>query len=138
MEMVDGKGAPVGVKIISVLYYIGAALGLISGLFFIFGGAAFGSLIEQNPVIGVLGSSLFIVIGIVSLGFAVLDFFIAKGLWRGKNWARIVVIILAILGVLGSLSSLINSPLSGIVGILVSGAVGGYLLFSKEVKAFFR
>ena len=126
---------PVGVKIISVLYYIGAALELIFGILFFVGA---GTIAKQFPLLGALGSGLFIVGGIILLGLAVLSFFVGKGLWKGKKWSRIVAIIFAILGVLFALLGMVQGQVaSNIISLIISAAIGGYLLFSSSVKSAF-
>ena len=131
--MVKNKQVPTGVKIISVLYYIGAALLLIGAIVALLGGTflsgVFGGLVA-------LGIGIFL--AIIFLAFAVLSFFIAKGLWKAKNWARVVVIILSCLGFLGAISSLLSGQMTGIISLILNGVVGWYLWFSKEAKGFFR
>ena len=140
------KGMPVAsgsvptlVKVISVLYYIGAALSIIMALVMFFGAGAIDSIPGMDAMGGLTGifSGLMIVLGVIMIGFAVLAFFIARGLWKGRNWARIVAIILAILGVLSAIISLVQGSWSNIIGLIIHGAIGGYLLFSKDVKAAF-
>jgi hypothetical protein len=132
--MKNAKEMPTGVKIISVLEYIGAGILAIMGLVLIFGGGAIASML---PIFGALGGALFIVAGIVTIGFGVLAFFIARGLWRGQNWARIVAIVFACLGVLYALISIGRMPGQSVVSIIIDGVIGGYLWFAKEVKAAF-
>ncbi|MFH1823256.1 MAG: hypothetical protein ABH817_00870 [archaeon] len=129
------KDAPVMIKVIAILFYIGAAISLIGGVLSFLGGSLISSLI---PVVGLLGSGLFIAIGVILIGFAVLDFFIGKGIWNGQNWARIVAIVLAILGFVGAISSLIEGSLSGIINLIINGGIGYYLLFVAEVKKHFK
>ena len=132
------KEIPVLVKIIAVLYYIGAVLGIIFGLLFLIGAGMLSSLIEQIPLLIALGTSLFIVGGILMIGLGILGFFLGRGLWKGHNWARIVVIIFSILGLLGGISILVTgSYFNGIINILIEGFIAGYLLFSKGVKSAF-
>ncbi len=129
--MAKNKEAPVGVKIISILYYIGAGLSVIGAILLFVGGSLFAGLLP-----GVLGG-LLAVMGILFIGFAVLGFFIGRGLWRVQNWARIVAIIFAILGVLGAIYSIISGQFTAIVSLVIHGVIGGYLLFSEEVKQVF-
>ncbi|MCX6747264.1 MAG: hypothetical protein NTU63_03990 [Candidatus Pacearchaeota archaeon] len=96
------------------------------------------SIIDENPILGVLGAGLFIILGILLVGLGILQIFIARGLWRAKKWARIVEIILMCLGMLSSIVSMIQGNIAGSVSSLViSGVIGGYLLFSKKVKETF-
>lgn len=127
------KKTLLGVKIISIFYYIGAALAVLSGIGFLLGA---GFLEGLFPEIGILGSALFVFVAIFLLGLAVLFFFIARDLGRYKNWARIVVIVLSIIGVLQAIFSIVQGE-GGILDFIISGVIGGYLLFSKQVKQAF-
>jgi hypothetical protein len=139
-----GKEVPTIVKIISILNYIGAGFaGLVAVMLFV-GSGFLGTLLASIPalatipylsLIGTLGSALFIFAGIMLLGMAVLSFFMARGLWRGKNWARIVQIVFCCFGIL---TGLISLSLASIVPLAVNGAIAGYLIFNKEVKKVFK
>ena len=132
------QSVPIGVRIISILYYIGTGALVIAGLFFLFGAGLMGSIAEQIPLIATLGAGLFIVAGILLIGFAVLSFFVARGLWKVRPWARIVVIIFSILGVLGAITGMIQGNiLNNTFNLVINGVIGGYLLFSKSVKQIF-
>lgn len=125
---------PTGVKIISVLYYIGAVFEVIFGIL-LFVGA--GALKTKFPILAVLGPFL-VVGGIILLGLAVLSFFVGRGLWKGQKWARIVAIIFAALGVLLAIIGMLQGNIAGnILSLVVSAAIGGYLLFSSSVKSAF-
>ncbi len=128
---------PLGVKIISVLYYIGAVLELLVAVLLFVGAGA----VSKLPVLGALGAlgaGLFVVFGVVFIGLAVLSFFVGRGLWKGQKWARIVAIIFAVLGILFALVGMVGGQIaSNIVSLVISAAIGGYLLFSKDVKAAF-
>ncbi|MFA6072947.1 MAG: hypothetical protein WC758_02460 [Candidatus Woesearchaeota archaeon] len=129
-------GIPTGVKVIAILEYIGAGLSALFGLALIFGAGAVVSMFGEG--FGALGSALLIGAGIFMIGIAVLAFFIARGLWHAKNWARILLIVLSCLGVLMTLISLFSGEIvQGLLGIIVNGVIGGYLLFSNEVKTAF-
>lgn len=150
------KEIPTGVKVISVLYYIIAALVviiLILGSFIVLGGS------DSNY-------TLVILFAVLLLGFAILSFFIGKGLWKGDNWSRIVAIVIAILNIIVTIAMIVifsylsrsMSPLSGgqnvqnllnifdiskfipkaIIDIVINGLIAGYLLFSNKVKEAFK
>ena len=132
------KSVPGWVKTISILYYIGSALGIIGGLLFLLGAGLFDSIAEQIPLIGVLGSIIFIIAGIVMLVFGILWFFIGRGLWKGKKWARIFAIILSILGILIGVYSMVQgSIISNLFGVVLNFIISLYLLFSNKVKEAF-
>ncbi len=136
--MSDGQSVPTGVKVIAVLYYIGAVLGIIFGLLFLVGAGAIGSIASQIPVLGALGAGLFVVGGIILIGLGVLGFFVGRGLWKARPWARIVVIIFAALGILMAVISMIQGSIaSNIFNLVIQLIIGGYLLFSNNVKQAF-
>ena len=137
VEMADQKGVPTGVKIISVFYYIGTALLLLLGLAAIFGAGAFASMLSQIGPLAALGSGMFMIMGIIAIGFSVLFFFIGKGLWNGKSWSRIVAIVLAALSILNGIYS-IATGMGGWVGLVIQIVIGLYLLLNKEVKEAFN
>ena len=130
----EGEGVPTGVKVISVLYYIGAVFELIFGILLFVGS---GALKAKVPLLAFLGPFL-IIGGIVLVGLAVLSFFVGRGLWKGQKWSRIVAIIFAALGALLSIVGMIQGQIaSNIVGLVISAGIGAYLLFSSSVKSAF-
>ena len=144
MQMAPGiaveKKVPTLVKIISVLYYIGAVFIVIFGILLIAGAGFISSLLSgfNIPVLGAIGSGLFIVAGVVMLLLGILEFFIARGLWKGRNWARIFVIIFSIIGILWAVFGFIQgSFMNSAISLVLSGLIGGYLLFSHGVKEAF-
>jgi hypothetical protein len=129
---------PALVKVISVLYYVGAGVIFLLSLGLLLSA---GSIAALFPVLSAL-SLWSVVIAISFIGVSVLFFFLGKGLWKGKNWARVVVIIFSLLGItlavvipliLGSLNSLADN----FVNVIFNGFVAGYFLFSKKVKEAF-
>ncbi len=118
------KEVPIGVKIISIIYYLGTVVGVILGLFFII------------PV-GVFFE------GIILFGLGILSFFVARGLLKLRPWARVLAIILSCLGILMAVFSI--AYLGGILGniftiifsLLFELLTGGYLLFNNNVKKAF-
>lgn len=139
-EEVEGsKKAPVGVQIISVIYYIAAVLCAIAGILFIVGANAIVALLVASaPQLGEVSSLVFIVLGIVLIAIGVLAFFVGRGLWKLKSWARILAIIFAILGVMSAIYSMVKGFAVGdAIKLVVHAFMGAYLTFSKEsIQAF--
>ena len=136
--MGNEKVIPTGVKIIAVLNYIGAVLlALLALIFLISAGAFAGILNEIFPLLGVLGGAIFIFVSIFLLGFAVLLFFIGRGLWKGQKWARIIEIFFAGLGLLTALTGIFSGEIIDIFYLVFHGLIGGYLLFNAKVKEAF-
>ncbi len=164
---VSTKQIPNGVKMISILKYVAAGIGVISGLLTLLSVGARGFslipfldevslLIDKILFSGVYIYAGAIIEGILILGFAALAFFVGKGLWRAQKCARTLEIILCSLGVIywlivlfqhillfnvtiaGSVANMHwGEVVIGIICIGVQGAIGGYLMFSKDVKKAF-
>jgi uncharacterized BrkB/YihY/UPF0761 family membrane protein len=147
LKKLESKNSiPTGVKIISVLYFIGAFFCILAALsVIIFSGPISDSLsqmpaseLEEIGTLGWLSQGLFVGLGIIILLFGLFAFFIARGLWKGKNWARITAIVLAALGIISNLSSITLSTIIGdLINAAISALIGGYLLLNKEVKKAF-
>lgn len=107
-------GRPVGVTILAVLYFLGAVFCLLGGIGMMMGGGMMATLLTQQGqgsggaagLMAGLGAAL----GVVILIFAALDALLGWGLWKLKNWARIITIVLMVIS--------IGLQLFGLVGIL--------------------
>ncbi|MDD5699928.1 MAG: DUF2127 domain-containing protein [Candidatus Nanoarchaeia archaeon] len=129
---------PIGVKIISILYYISAGFGVLFAIFLFAGFAFLSTLMPFLSVISAMGYILVIVCAVIVLAISVLSFFIARGLMKLKNWARILVLVFAGLGIVMGLYSFVSGfSFSMVIQIAVQAAIGGYLLFAKEAKRAF-
>jgi uncharacterized membrane protein (DUF2068 family) len=107
-------------------------------LLFLVGAGMMGSIANQIPLLGALGAGLFVVGGIIMIGLGVLGFFVGRGLWKARPWARIVAIIFAALGILMAVISMIQGSIaSNIFNLVIQLVIGGYLLFSNNVKQAF-
>ncbi len=127
---------PVGVKIIAVLYYMAAVISIVFGILAIIGSALFASYFSTLWPRAVFSRAIAFV-GIVIVAFAVLFFFIARGLWKGQRWARIVAIIVAVLGFVSAILNIMQIDIRLIANLIIHGLIGSYLLFSKKVKKAF-
>ncbi len=127
---------PTGAKVVAILYYISAAISVLVGLLFLIGGSFIGAILGASMEgFEALGAGIFVGIGIVAIAVAVLEFFIARGIWALKNWARIVAIIFGILGFLGALGTI--TTLNGIISLIFNGVILYFLLIDKPTKAAF-
>jgi glucan phosphoethanolaminetransferase (alkaline phosphatase superfamily) len=135
----EEKKVPLGVKIISVVVYVSSALLLFDALAYIFYGIT-GEGLSSDVTIG--RAALFMA-AVIFIVLAVFAFFVARGLWKGRNWTRIVTIVLSVFevviiivtffyGGLGTLDIVLNS-----LSLVVNGLIGGYLAFNKNVKKAF-
>lgn len=142
----DSGKIPVIVNIISIIYYIGAALYALIGILLITRSNALVSyMISYYPNLGLetIGqgalATMVVIMGVLILGFGVFVFFVGRGIWKLRKWARIVVIVLSILGILSAIFSIIGgSVFIQIIKIAIHGFAGGYLLFSEEAKKAFK
>ena|SRR3989344_5745461 len=138
METPPNKSPPTGVKIISIIYYIEAALGILLGIAVIVGGGFLNSL-NSIPGFTVSGSWLFYILGIFILAISVFGFFIGRNLWKGRNWARIVVIVFSVPVILVVIYMIFSgSIINGIINLVINGIIPGYLLFNQNAKEFFN
>ncbi len=116
--MVENK-RPLGVSIIAYLNIVGGILTLVAGLM-----------------------TLILFIGILLIPLGILGIAIGYGLLKGKEWARVITIILSVLGVIESIFYLIKlTPKSIIVGLIelvISGLIIYYLTKNENAKKFFE
>ena len=143
MEEIE-KNIPIGVKIISVLHIIFAIAIVLATIFYIYNVAVISQPLDIHADSGLnipnhfdTISLIMIISGIIFIGSAVLFFFIGRGLWKGKNWARITAIIFSVIGVVSGLGKVIDGKIGVIIGVLISAIIGGYLFFNKDVKQVF-
>ncbi|MEA3429735.1 MAG: hypothetical protein U9R08_00520 [Nanoarchaeota archaeon] len=129
------RGIPTIVKVFSVLFYIEAVLSFLLAIAAFIGGSLLNALGQSFLS---MFSGIAVGLGVGLLIWAVLSFFIGRGLWKGQNWARILASIFAILGFLMSILSLMGGAIvSGILSLLITGLIAYYLLFNKDVKRAF-
>ena len=137
--MDEEKIIPTGVKIYSILSYIGAFLSVIFGLLFV---TILKSSLElyaseTGESIPFLTPSLLNFFGFLMIIMGVFGFFIARGLWKGQNWAKIITIIFAILGFIQGLISLITGNIGALFILIIYSLISGYFIFNQKVKLFF-
>jgi len=142
-------GRPVGVTILAILNFIGAAFCLLGGIGMILGGGVIATMLSQQGqgsagaagILAGLGAAagvFIIIIGGVSA-------FVGFGLWKLKGWARIVSIVLFVISaamqLLGLLGTLAHFNLFAVVWSLFWVAVDAFViwyLLKPEVKAAFQ
>lgn len=139
----NSKRVPLLVKIISILGYVFSIMTIIMGVLFL---AVFPSVqpiineaiknqaIASGQVLTTfsgISSTGVIIGGIFLIIFGIIGLLISRGLWKGRHWARIVVIVISLMGAVSALFSL------EIVRLIVDLAIGLYFLLSKDVKKAF-
>jgi len=129
---------PVGVQIISILHYIGAGLSTLFGLMLILS-AEYLSAIFSAELELVFASTFFTISGIVFIGLGILSFFIGRGLWKLRNWGRILAIIFMVLNIIYIILSMVSGFIAAqIMLLIIDLVIVGYLTFDKEVKKAFK
>lgn len=128
---------PVLVKVLSILGYIVAGLMILGGIAMLLGASVIGNIAKDTPELAMLGGGLLGAIGVIFLLFGVFEIFIARGLWKGQNWARIVTIIFGFLGSISGLVSMMQGNWGSLLGLAFNLAIALYLLLNDEVKLAF-
>ena len=126
---------PIGIKILSILFYISGFVELIFGLL-LFSGIK--NVLNNTVSFTSLISGFITLFGVILLIFGLIIIILATGLWKGKNWARIVTLIFTILSIIGILSSILQGKFSNLISLTIEILIVYYLLFNKDVKTFFK
>jgi hypothetical protein len=135
-EEVKKRKASLGLKIISVIYYIASVLYLAISL------VAFikSSWISELSNLGLLpnmSQQTITIFGIIFILLAVLSFFIARGLLKFQMWARIALLAICTINILGGILSVLEKSYPSIINLVFNLIIACYLIFSKKVKAAF-
>lgn len=128
---------PVGVTIVGIVMFIGAAFMAFGALFLFLGsqwlaGYVPSSVPEARSIFTVFGPLLALLVLLVA-GLAV---FAGVGVLQGHGWAWGLVLVLMGLNILGGLGELAMRQVDGVLTLLVSGIVIWYFL-RPEVRAWF-
>ena len=75
------------------------------------------------------------IVGLIFVGFFV---FLAVQLWRGKNWARITVIVFSFISAFFSFISLLSGNLFSTIDFIISLIIALYLMLDKKVYHAFN
>jgi hypothetical protein len=143
-------GRPVGVTILAILNYIGAAFCVLGGIGMIAGGGFVATMLSQQGGQGSAGAAgilagLGAVAGVFIIIIGGVSALVGFGLWKLKNWARIVSIVLfglsIVMQLLGLLGSLAHFNVFAVVWTMFWIAVDAFViwyLLKPEVKAAFQ
>ncbi len=138
------ENLPMGVKVVSVLYYIWAILWIGFGLLVALGATIIiNYLISLFPQLETVNYGTLVVVGIivglVLVALGILEFFVARGLWKLKPWARVTAILLSALAIINSVLALTTSfDAVQIVRLIVDGGIIAYLMLSKEARRLYK
>jgi uncharacterized membrane protein (DUF2068 family) len=143
---------PVGVTIIALLDIIGGVLLILGALIMLLLEGVAASIL--GPMVIFMRSLLTAISAFLIIG-AVVDFVIGWGLWKGKNWARIVNILLLALGIISPIITYLIMSVAlripaGAAWYLLQGNISSfavgiiinvlfiYILMRRDAKAFFK
>jgi len=109
---------PTGVTILAILNFLGAGFYILIGLLFMLGMGILGGMAGQSGGEGSAGAmgmmmGLGAVAGVIFIVLAIIPFAIGWGLWKLKNWARIICIVLFALGALAALAGVGIGAMAG-------------------------
>lgn len=140
---------PLGIAILAVLNIIAGVLVLLLGLTLL----GFGALLSAaalsdatgNPQIASFLGAIGAIAGIVVLVLAIIILLIGRGLWKGSNWARILIMIFLVLGVISNAWSIVQGvqlsiALAALAVPIVTLLIGIFFLYyltRSGVTAFF-
>lgn len=113
---------PLGVSIIAILGFIGAIILILIGVFLMVVGGIGVSILGLFGFLGLMAGFF----GAILIMIGLIEFVISYGLWKMKKWAWIIGIILNLVGVMAS-------PISSIIGIIISGLILFYLWTKKNL-----
>jgi len=140
---------PFGIAILAVLNFLAGFLALLLGITLL----GFGALLSaatlsgatQNPQIETFLAAIGALAGVIVLILAIIILLIGRGLWKGSNWARILIMIFLVLGVLSNAWSIVQGvqlsiALTALAVPIVSLLIGIFFLYyltRSNVTAFF-
>lgn len=126
---------PLGVTIIAILEGLGGAFALISGAA-VLALAPFITRRMQELMPRIIPVVFLSLTGAILLALGLVSILISYGLWKGKNWARVLLMILAGIGVLLGLTSLARGSGGSVLGLAINGLLI-YYFTRLHVRAFF-
>lgn len=128
---------PIPVKIISISDYLSAIACFFISISFFMGYNLSELVFREFSFLGFLEIEYLFNYGIIFFLTSVFLFFLAKGLWNGKNLARFIEIFLAIFGLLIAIVFVLLGEKIFFFNIFFHGLIGGYLLFNRNVREAF-
>jgi len=120
------RKAPTGLKLTAIFHWVMAGVFLISTFLLIVGSALIEQIISKYlpayEPFSALGATFLALSAVLSALLTLLYFYVGKGLWDCRHWARITAIVLAFIGVLVSLVP--PQLLSLVISILIIWYLG--------------
>ena len=139
------------VRVLAVLEWVGAAFGFVMAALFLIGGPLLAStIVTEEPSLATLGGGMlgavFIALGVFLLALSVVGLLTGIGLWRLRNWGRILALIVSWLSAVWSAFALVGSAVGAdapdvfwnLVGVALAGVWIWLLQFQADVVALFQ
>lgn len=130
------KKVPLGLRIISIIYYIASALYLTIALVAFFKKNWILEL-SNLGLLPVMNAQTTFIFGAVFLLLSIISFFIARGLIKFHAWSRIALLGICSINIIGGLFSIIEGNYPSIINLVFNLIIASYLIFSKKVKRAF-
>lgn len=123
------QGRPVGVKVLSIFFFVCSLFLIALSVLVIIKLSAIAVIV---PILGTGSGIVLFLLGILFLVMGV-------GLWKMKNWARLLVAAFCLISLLGAIWSVfIDGRLLSIPNLVIFGLIIYYLLFSKKIRENFK
>lgn len=129
------KGSLLGIKIISIIYYLATLFSLIIATIAFFKP----KIIKDIPPFGgqLPSETIIISLGVFFIVLSFFSFFVAKGLQNRNNKAKISLIAFCMINIIGGIISIIEKSYLSVINFVFNFAIIYYLLFNKKVKKQF-
>jgi len=129
------KESLVGIKVISIIYYLATIFSLAIALIAFFKP----DFIKDAPTFGGQLPSEYVIIslGIFFVFLTFFSFFVAIGLQNKSNKARISLIVFSTINVIGGIISIAEGSYLSSINLIFNMGIIYYLLFNKKVKEQF-
>lgn len=136
MPVTTTKQIPGNVKAVGILWYIFAGL-IILGIIIAF--SAFGIMFQFTSFDFLTGAWFYLIL-VTLIGLIVLFFFVARGIFKLKKWARIAAIILSSIFILSTIYSFIQEGNFdvNIIPLVIMGYILYVLLINKKAREAFK
>jgi hypothetical protein len=130
------RKAPLGLKIISVIYYIACALYLAIAIV-AFIKISWISELSNLGLLPAMSQQTIMTFGIFFVLLSILSFFIARGLLKFQMWARVALLAICAINIFGGILSVLEKSYPSIINLVFNLIIACYILFSKKTKAAF-
>lgn len=126
------KQRPLGVTLVAIFHWL-MVIEMIVGSIII----STLTVSQEEGIFALIAGGFFVAIIITIAVLSILPLLVGIGIWKGKNGWRIVAIVFGFIAIIGGLGTLAQPNVLVVINLLISMAVVGYLLFSKEGKKYF-